>query len=79
MVLDTIRRVTEPTYRDVDELMGPATPHFAYQIRQRVENLVAGLEADDPVRAYARQRLALLDGLGHTTSKGDGGDPSRPW
>jgi hypothetical protein len=76
--LDTIRRVTEPTYRDVDELIGPATPHFAYQIRQRVENLVAGLDPDDPVRAYARERLALLDGLGHTTSKGDGGDPSRP-
>ena len=25
----------EPTFADVDELVGPATPHFAYQIRAR--------------------------------------------
>ena len=35
----------EPTARDVDQLIGPATPHFAYQIRQRVENLVGDLPA----------------------------------
>ena len=29
--------MTEPTIRDVDALIGPATPHFAYQIRQRVD------------------------------------------
>ncbi len=68
----------EPTERDVDRLIGPATPHFAYQIRQRVENLIVDLPADHPVRAYADERLALLDGLGHTTSKGDWGDPSTP-
>ena len=68
----------EPTARDVDRLIGPATPHFAYQIRQRVENLIGDLPTDHPVRAYAAERLALLDGLGHTTSKGDWGDPSMP-
>jgi hypothetical protein len=36
------------------------------------------LPAEHPVRAYAAERLALLDGLGHTTSKGDWGDPSMP-
>ena len=41
--------MTEPTIRDVDALIGPATPHFAYQIRQRVENLVADL--DDRIRS----------------------------
>ncbi len=68
----------EPTARDVDRLIGPATPHFAYQIRTRVRNLVADLAEDHPVRRYADERLALLDGLGHTTSKGDWGDPSMP-
>ncbi len=68
----------EPTERDVDRLIGPATPHFAYQIRQRVENLIVDLPSDHRVRAYADERLALLDGLGHTTSKGDWGDPSMP-
>jgi len=70
--------MTEPTIRDVDQLVGPATPHFAYQLRQRVENLVAELAADHPVRVYARDRLALLDGLGWSSSKGDWGDPSTP-
>ena len=68
----------EPTTQDVDTLIGPATPHFAYQIRQRVERLVRDLPADHPVRAYADDRLGLLDGLGRTTSKADGGDPSAP-
>jgi hypothetical protein len=68
----------EPTTQDVDTLIGPATPHFAYQIRQRVERLVAGLPDDHPVRSYAAERLALLDGLGRTTSKGERGDPSAP-
>ncbi|MEI6626594.1 MAG: hypothetical protein WCO40_09635 [Thermoleophilia bacterium] len=68
----------EPTERDVDRLIGPATPHFAYQIRQRVDNLIADLPSDHHVRAYANERLALLDGLGYTSSKGDWGDPSTP-
>ena len=68
----------EPTERDVDRLIGPATPHFAYQIRQRVENLIVDLPPDHRVRAYAEERLALLDGLGYTSSKGDWGDPSTP-
>jgi hypothetical protein len=70
--------MSEPTIRDVEALIGPATPHFAYQIRQRVENLVADLPGDHPVRMYARNRLAMLDGLGWTTSKGEWGDPSSP-
>jgi hypothetical protein len=68
----------EPTFDDVDTLIGPATPHFAYQIRERVERLVSGLPDDHPVRTYAAERLALLDQLGYTTSKAEGGDPSAP-
>jgi len=68
----------EPTLEDVDVLFGAATPHFAYQIRQRVQRLVAGLASDHPVKAYASERLAQLDQLGHTTSKAEGGDPSAP-
>jgi hypothetical protein len=68
----------EPTTQDVDTLIGPATPHFAYQIRRRVELLVADLPAEHPVRRYANDRLTLLDGLGLTTSKAEWGDPSAP-
>jgi hypothetical protein len=70
--------MAEPTTQDVDTLIGAATPHFAYQIRQRVERLVDPLPQDHPVRRYAAERLALLDRLGHTTSKAEGGDPSAP-
>ncbi|HEY1480789.1 MAG TPA: hypothetical protein VGF46_12200 [Gaiellales bacterium] len=68
----------EPTRDDVDTLLGAATPHFAYQIRQRVERLIAELADDSPVRAYAAERLRALDELGRTNSKAVGGDPSAP-
>jgi hypothetical protein len=68
----------EPTTQDIDALIGPSTPHFAYQIRERVERLVVDLPADHPVRAYAEQRLEVLDALGHGTSRAEGGDPSAP-
>ena len=64
---------TEPTRADVDALVGPATPHFAYQLRARVEELVAELPADDDVRRYAEQKMALLDRLGHASSKAEDG------
>ena len=70
--------MSEPTVQDIDALIGPATPHFAYQIRQRVERLVEPMPDDHPVRLHAQERLALLDELGHSTSKADGGDPSAP-
>jgi hypothetical protein len=68
----------EPTLDDVDTLLGAATPHFAYQIRQRVERLIDELPAESTVRAYAVERLAQLDALGRTTSLAEGGDPSAP-
>jgi hypothetical protein len=44
--------VAEPTKDDIDGLVGPATPHFAYQLRARVEELVIDLPEDHPVRRY---------------------------
>jgi len=63
----------EPTFTDVDELLGPATPHFAYQLRARVRELVLELADDHPVRAYAEEKMALLDRLGHASSKAHDG------
>ncbi len=59
----------EPTRDDVDALVGPATPHFAYQLRARVRELVAELPEGHEVRAYGEEKLALLDRLGHASSK----------
>src|SRR3954464_6203219 len=59
----------EPTFADVDELVGPATPHFAYQLRARVHELVLALPAEHPVRQSAEEKMELLDRLGHASSK----------
>ena len=60
--------MAEPTREDVDALVGPATPHFAYQIRARVRELVEELPGDHPVRRYGEEQMALLDRLGHASS-----------
>jgi hypothetical protein len=65
--------MAEPTRDDVDALVGPATPHFAYQIRARVRELVEGLAADNAVRVYAEGQMERLDRLGHASSKADEG------
>ena len=58
----------EPTFADVDALVGPATPHFAYQIRARVRELVEDLPEDHPVRRHAEEQMAMLDRLGYASS-----------
>jgi hypothetical protein len=59
------------TIEEIDALVAPATPHFAYQIRARVHELVLDLPDDNPVRRYAEEKMALLDRLGHASSKAD--------
>ncbi len=65
--------MAEPTIADVDALVGPATPHFAYQLRARVRELVMDLPEGDPVRRYAEEKMELLDRLGHASSKAEEG------
>ncbi len=68
----------EPTIADVDALVGPATPHFAYQLRARVRELVRDLPPEHPVRRHADEQIELLDRLGHASSKAqDGGREPR--
>jgi hypothetical protein len=62
-----------PTIDDVDELVGPATPHFAMQIRARVRALVRDLPADDPVRRHGEEKIDLLERLAFATSKAEEG------
>jgi hypothetical protein len=59
----------EPTKDDIDALVGPATPHFAYQLRARVRELIEGLPEDHPVRRYGEEKMELLDRLGYATTK----------
>ncbi len=61
----------EPTREDIDALVGPATPHFAYQIRARVRELIEGLPEDHQVRRYGDEQIELLDRLGYASSKAE--------
>src|SRR2546430_13976807 len=69
----------QPTKEDVDALVGPATPHFAYQLRARLEELVLDLPEGHPVKRYATEKMELLDRLGPASSKArEGGPQPRP-
>jgi hypothetical protein len=63
----------EPSFDDVDALVGPATPHFALQLRARVRELIEGLPDDHPVRRYADEKMELLERLGYASSKAEEG------
>lgn len=63
----------EPTIAEIDALVGPATPHFAYQLRARVRELVLDLPEGHAVRRYAEEKMELLDRLGHASTKAEDG------
>lgn len=67
----------EPTREDIEALVGPATPHFAPQIRARVEELVSSLPESHPVKQYAKQKIELLERLAFASSKAEEG-PREP-
>lgn len=65
--------MAEPSIRDIDALVGPATPHFAFQLRARVRDLIRDLPADHPVRRYGDEKVRMLEALGHASSKAEQG------
>jgi hypothetical protein len=63
----------EPTLDDVEALAGPATPHFALQIRARLRELVRALPETHEVRRHAEQKMALMEQLALASSKAEQG------
>jgi hypothetical protein len=53
------------TVEDIRALVGPATPHFALQIRDRVARLIEGLPEDDPARVEGLRAIAKLERMAH--------------
>ena len=45
---------------------GPATPHFALQIRNRIRRLIEPLPAGDPARAEGERQIVRLEELAAT-------------
>jgi hypothetical protein len=56
--LDPGHRVTVD---DIRALVGPATPHFALQVRDRVRRLIKDLPEADPARTEGERAIALLE------------------
>lgn len=73
--LDPSRRVT---VEDIRALAGPATPHFALQIRNRIERLVAGLSEDDQARIEGLIQSRRLTELAANTGEPRGPGPGSP-
>ena len=61
------------TADDIRALAGPATPHFALQIRNRIRRLIDGLPVDDPARIEGERQIARLEDLARHS-----GDPRGP-
>lgn len=66
------------TIEDIRALAGPATPHFALQIRNRIRKLIQGLPADDPVRIEGERHIARLDDLAQHSGEPRGLGPGTP-
>lgn len=73
--LDPARR---PTVEDIRSLAGPATPHFALQIRNRIERLIEGLPEDEPARVEGALQIRRLTELASNTGEPRGPGPGSP-
>lgn len=66
------------TREDIRSLAGPATPHFALQIRNRISRLIAGLPDSDPARIEGERQIARLDELAAHSGEPRGLGPRSP-
>ena len=60
---DRLQPGRQVTVEDIRALAGPSTPHFALQVRNRIERLIEGLPEDDPVRVEGETQIARLEEL----------------
>ena len=51
------------TAEDIRSLAGPATPHFALQVRNRIRRLIEPLAAGDPARVEGERQIEQLERL----------------
>ena len=60
---DRLNPAHRVTVEDIRALAGPATPHFALQIRNRIERLIERMPEDDPVRRAGEREIGRLEEL----------------
>ena len=61
------------TVEDIRALAGPSTPHFALQVRNRIQKLIAALPDGDPVRREGETQIARLEELAQHSGDPRGG------
>jgi hypothetical protein len=60
---------------DVRALAGPATPHFALQIRNRIRRLIAPLPDGHPAKVEGEREIARLEELARHSGEPRGPGP----
>jgi hypothetical protein len=63
----------EVTVDDIRALAGPATPHFALQIRNRIERLIAPLAPGSPARVEGERQIQRMTELAQHSGEPRGG------
>lgn len=53
----------EVTAEDIRALAGPSTPHFALQVRNRIQRLILPLPSGHPARVEGERKIADLEEL----------------
>jgi hypothetical protein len=67
-------RFTRPvTVEDIRALVGPSTPHFALQVRNRIQKLIESLPEGDPARREGEIQIARLEELAQHSGDPRGG------
>ncbi len=67
-----------PTEDELAQLVGAATPHFAFQVRDRVAQFADALPPDHPRQPELQAHLRHLDELGYGGETGGVTQPDLP-
>ena len=60
---ELLGRAHEVTPEDIRALAGASTPHFALQVRNRIQRLIEPLPADHRARVEGERKIAELEDL----------------
>jgi hypothetical protein len=66
------------TAEEIRALAGPATPHFALQIRNRIRRLIERLPAGDEARIEGERQIERLTDLARHSGEPRGIGPGTP-
>jgi hypothetical protein len=66
------------TVEEIRALAGPATPHFALQIRNRIRRLIERLPAGDEARIEGERQIERLTELAQHSGEPRGIGPGSP-